>query len=124
MYNEDIVQRLRIDPGQRTLGELCQDREAALREILRLRTRLERFRKPSTSRPSPPLDFSKDTRFRSGTFLTIKQVSEMFGFARSTIYRRISEGSFPKPERFGPRTVRWSVDELVAWREALAVQDT
>jgi hypothetical protein len=40
----DILNQLRIDPGQRTLGELLQDREAALHEIRLLRREIERLR--------------------------------------------------------------------------------
>jgi hypothetical protein len=39
----DILDRLRIDPGQRTLGQLLQDREAAAHEIGRLRSEIERL---------------------------------------------------------------------------------
>lgn len=39
-----IDERLRIDPGQRTLGELIQDREASLHEIRRLRAEIDRLR--------------------------------------------------------------------------------
>ena len=39
-----ILERLRVDPGQRTLGELLQDREAALYEIRLLRREIERLR--------------------------------------------------------------------------------
>lgn len=34
---DDVLVRLRLDPGQRTIGQLLQDREAAFHEIVRLR---------------------------------------------------------------------------------------
>jgi len=37
----NILERLRIDPGQQTLGELLQDREAALHEIRMLRREVD-----------------------------------------------------------------------------------
>jgi hypothetical protein len=37
MFQEDVLERLRMDPGQRTLGQLLQDREAAAHEIRKLR---------------------------------------------------------------------------------------
>jgi hypothetical protein len=43
----DILQRLRIDPGQRTLGQLLQDREAAALEIERLRAEINRREAPA-----------------------------------------------------------------------------
>ena len=54
---------------------------------------------------------------RSGAITFVQR--DMFGLARSTIYRRMSEGTFPKPMRIGERSVRWRVDDLVAWRESL-----
>ncbi|MDZ7840407.1 MAG: hypothetical protein U5R46_06230 [Gammaproteobacteria bacterium] len=44
MIENDILDRLRIDPGQRTLGQLLQDREAAAHEIRKLQAELERLR--------------------------------------------------------------------------------
>ena len=60
----DIADRLRLDPGQRTLGQLLQDREAALHEILRLRKRLgpefpaAHHRKTASERDSHSLTLS------------------------------------------------------------------
>lgn len=122
MYR-DILERLRIDPGQRTLGLLIQDREAAAHEIERLRgERAERVR-AAASRPAAPVRPAKreqDERrppFRAGTLIRVAEVCEFLGLSRSTLYKLLSEGAFPEPVRLGPRTVRWNVDELVAWRD-------
>ena len=42
----DILDRLRLDPGHRTLGQLLLDREAAAHEIERLHRALESLRTP------------------------------------------------------------------------------
>ena len=34
------------------------------------------------------------------------------GYKHSTIYRRIAEGTFPKPVRLGAKAVGWLEDEL------------
>jgi len=44
---EDILERLHVDPGQRTLGQILQDREDARHEIIRLRAELDRLRSPT-----------------------------------------------------------------------------
>ena len=38
--HQDILELLRIDPGQRTLGQLLQDREATAEEIAPLRSQI------------------------------------------------------------------------------------
>ena len=37
---------------------------------------------------------------------------------RSTVYLRLSEGTFPKPVRLGLRTVRWRIEAIEAWRDS------
>ena len=48
MTNQGILEQLCIDPGQCTLHQLLQDREAALYEIRRLRAELKRRSIPLT----------------------------------------------------------------------------
>jgi prophage regulatory protein len=45
--------------------------------------------------------------------ITIRK--DLTGFARSTIYLRISEGSFPKPISLGNRAVGWIEAEINDW---------
>lgn len=47
--------------------------------------------------------------------LSIGEVTDRFNLSRSTIYRMINEGTFPRPKRFGAKTVRWSQKDLVNW---------
>ena len=37
------------------------------------------------------------------------------GLPRSTIYKRIAEGSFPTPIKLGPRTSAWLDDDYEEW---------
>jgi prophage regulatory protein len=117
----DIVDRLAIDPGKRTLGELLQEREAAAQEIGRLRTELERLRVYQNPRPSARMESAGENEterncFRAGTLLRLRQVCEYLGISRSTIYNLMSKERFPRPVRLGPATVRWSIDDIDAWR--------
>ena len=118
----NIIERLRIDPGRRTLGELLQDREAALREIQLLRRETEHLRntwedrrEKSSTVPSK----ASEQNFQIGMLIRISEVCRLVGVCRSTIYRWISEGSFPRPVRIGERAVRWRIENIEAWRNEL-----
>lgn len=49
--------------------------------------------------------------------LRLPAVKTRTGLSRSTIYLRISEGSFPKPVSLGGRAVGWLEDEIQQWLE-------
>ena len=51
--------------------------------------------------------------------LTIKQITAEIGISRSTIYRRMREGTFPKPIRIGPRATRWPESAIKVWLAGL-----
>ena len=121
----DIVARLRIDPGQRTFGQLTQDREAAALEIERLRAQIDR---PATRAPrqsfeqtAPPAAksaiASKEPPFRPGALIRLAEVCRFLSISRSTVYKKLSEKSFPGPVRLGMRTVRWRIEDIEAWRD-------
>ena len=42
-------------------------------------------------------------------------VEARVGLARTTIYRKMSDGSFPRPVRVGAHAVRWSAAEIEEW---------
>ena len=44
-------------------------------------------------------------------------VSERTGLSRSTIYLRVSKGTFPAPISLGGRAVGWIEDEIQTWLE-------
>lgn len=43
------------------------------------------------------------------------EVESRIGLARSTIYKRIADQTFPKPVPLGPRAVGWIESEISAW---------
>ena len=47
--------------------------------------------------------------------LRLPTVKARTGLSRSTIYLRISEGSFPKPVSLGGRAVGWIEEEIDDW---------
>ncbi|MCW3479545.1 AlpA family transcriptional regulator [Neisseriaceae bacterium JH1-16] len=47
--------------------------------------------------------------------LRLKQVIDVTGLARSTIYKFIAEERFPKPVPLGDRCVGWLESEVQGW---------
>lgn len=47
--------------------------------------------------------------------IRLKEVQHRVSVSRSTIYRWMSEGRFPKPVSLGSRSVAWSADEVDHW---------
>lgn len=49
------------------------------------------------------------------TILRLPEVKARTGLSRSTIYARVSEGTFPKPVSLGARAVGWIDHEIQEW---------
>jgi prophage regulatory protein len=49
------------------------------------------------------------------TIIRLPIVKDRTGLSRSTIYLRISEGTFPKPISLGSRAVGWIESEINEW---------
>ena len=47
--------------------------------------------------------------------MRLKEVIDCTGLGRSTIYKYISEGSFPKSVTLGDRVVGWVESEVMGW---------
>lgn len=47
--------------------------------------------------------------------IRLREVQHRVGLGRSTIYRWISEGKFPKPVQLGGYIVAWAEDDLEDW---------
>lgn len=47
--------------------------------------------------------------------IRLKEVIDSTGLARSTIYKYIAEGTFPKPVSLGDRCVGWVDSEVHEW---------
>lgn len=47
--------------------------------------------------------------------LKLKTVLEMTGLGRSTLYKYINQGQFPRPVTLGPRSVAWVESEVEDW---------
>lgn len=50
-----------------------------------------------------------------------RDVERITGVSRSSIYRLMQEGEFPRPVRVGPGAVRWKASDIEAWIESRPV---
>ena len=50
-----------------------------------------------------------------------RQVEEITGLSRSSIYRLMQDGEFPRPVKVGPAAVRWRASNITAWLESRPV---
>src|SRR5580658_8414738 len=108
----DMLDRLGLDPGTRTIGELMQEREWAVGEIRRLRADVGRLsRKHEAERIEKEISEEKtnpkrlDPALHAQRLIRLAEVATMLGIGRSTIYKYIGEGTFPVPIKVGFRSV-------------------
>ena len=47
--------------------------------------------------------------------LRLQEVLEVVGLGRSSIYKSIADGKFPKQVKLGPRSVGWMESEIQEW---------
>jgi prophage regulatory protein len=57
-------------------------------------------------------------------FARLPTVIQATGLGRSTIYRLVADGSFPRPVYLGPRAVGWRWSDLDRWSESRHVNSS
>lgn len=56
--------------------------------------------------------------------IRLKEVIDLTGLARSSVYRYVAQNSFPKPVSLGDRAVGWVESEVREWiSERIAERD-
>jgi prophage regulatory protein len=60
----------------------------------------------------------------ASVILRLHEVSRAVGLGRTSIYRRIAAGTFPRPVQLGPsaRAVGWRESDVIEWIESLATK--
>ena len=59
---------------------------------------------------------SKDRAFKTGeALLPLAEVERRCAIRRSTIYKLMATGEFPRPVRIGSKAVRWRATDLAIW---------
>ena len=116
----DMLDRLLLDPGRRTLGELIQERAWAAGEIQRLKRALQKAQerpKRGSGAELPPWRWAAEAP-SPAAMLRIDKVVKLTGLSRSTIYSAIQDGRFPAGVKVGIRARRWRAAEIWAWQES------
>ena len=62
--------------------------------------------------PIKAVDRSRDC------FLKLPEVIARTALSRTSIYRKVDRGEFPKPQRLGANSVAWYESDVIAWIEA------
>ena len=52
----------------------------------------------------------------------LPEVIRLSGMSRSTIYKHMEEGTFPKPKRVGVKMIAWKMSDLINWIDGLDSQ--
>jgi len=50
--------------------------------------------------------------------VNLQEILTMLGISKSTLYRSIASGNFPKPFKLGERLNAWRVETIEAWLAA------
>lgn len=58
---------------------------------------------------------------KSDRLLKLRDVKARTSLGHSTIYRKMADGTFPKPRQLGPACVRWMESDIERWMEELPV---
>ena len=53
--------------------------------------------------------------------LRLPEVSRLTGLSRSSVYRLIAQGQFPKPRKLTAHASAWREDEIQKWMDSLPV---
>ena len=77
------------------------------------------FWKTDTSLPL--MELHEEVMTMQDRLLRRRQVEEITGMSRSTIYKMMQNGEFPRPVRIGPAAVRWRASDITAWVETRPV---
>ena len=74
------------------------------------------------------MEKSNDTIIRQKRFIRLPEVLTRTGYGRTTIYRKMEDGSFPRsvklggppkdPNAFDSRAIAWIEDEVEQWIES------
>ena len=60
----------------------------------------------------------------SDRLLRRRQVEEMTTLSRSSIYRLMEDGDFPRPVRVGTNAIRWRWSDITRWLESRPLTGT
>ena len=47
--------------------------------------------------------------------MTVREIAARTGLHRTSIFRQVASGTFPKPFKLGPKSTRWNESEVEAY---------
>jgi prophage regulatory protein len=65
-------------------------------------------------------DAEKGSRLKLQRLIRLAEVKQRVGLSRASIYKRMSEGRFPKSRSLGTRCAVWIESEIDAWISEVA----
>jgi prophage regulatory protein len=51
-------------------------------------------------------------------YVRMSQLIEIVPMSKATIWRKLKDGTFPKPVKLGDRITAWRLDQIEAWLAA------
>lgn len=60
---------------------------------------------------------------RSSRLIRLKEVLRLVPLCRTSIYKRMNDGTFPKARDLGGNVVAWSEQEVLDWIESLPMAE-
>ena len=72
-------------------------------------------REATKNLPSSVFAEPSSTRLRSPRILRLRTILAMLGISRSSLYKKISQGTFPTKIKLGPRAVGWLEADIDDW---------
>jgi prophage regulatory protein len=51
-------------------------------------------------------------------YVRMSQLTEIVPMSKATIWRKLKDGTFPKPVKLGERITAWRFDDIEAWLAA------
>lgn len=61
--------------------------------------------------------------YSEGYLLRLPDVLRVVGLSRTTVWRKIHDGTFPAPLRLSERVIAWEPDDIAAWRKSRERRD-
>jgi prophage regulatory protein len=65
------------------------------------------------------MNTAPDTPTTTDRLIRLKELLEIVPLGRSTVWKLVSEGRFPKPVKLSPRTTAWRESEVMDWMDSL-----
>lgn len=110
--------RTRLRAAEQAASEVVlavESLRAALRQALAAVDNVPRER-PTVSAPTaPPRPKSLPHATEAPRFLRFKEVAQMCGLSRTTIWRMQRDGKFPARRRISTNAVRWLAEDVENW---------